>query len=81
MNSPKMQNFFNESKDEEKSKKISIHEAKDDKGGRNFKEEYVEYKKLQEKLNFLESKIMHIKSNIDTTYQKESKANESLKTS
>ncbi|KAL4489491.1 hypothetical protein ABPG72_002787 [Tetrahymena utriculariae] len=38
---------------------------------RVYSDEYQEYKKLQEKLNYLESKIMSIKTNIDSTYQKE----------
>jgi len=38
---------------------------------RVYSEEYQEYKKLQEKLNYLESKIMSIKTNIDSTYSKE----------
>ena len=38
---------------------------------KNFKDEYQEYKKLQEKLNYLESKIMSIKTNLDNTDQRE----------
>ena len=37
----------------------------------NMKEEYVQYEKLQQKLNILESKIQNIKTNIEQPRQPE----------
>lgn len=43
-----------------------------------YRDDYQEYKKLQDKLSYLENKINNIKTNIDNTYQREKREQISL---